>query len=577
MAVYHPTLITCQCGNTFSANLARSINAGRTPAIREKIMRGEFHRVACPKCGKSKAVESPFFYTDLSRHAIYHVRPRSERYNFRRDSMRLTKVAADVPPDLASSDPRQLRVLYGLDELREKLVAQDTGLDDRTVELLKIFLLQEHPFLLKKPRLLIHLIGVDSASVDFVAYYHHGTDQFKASFPRAAADDILAREDELRSWVSKAHKRDDLFAAKDHWVSFRRWSSRYDALDALRALTKDVQDGKNPKLTSAGFKKMIERLPRADELPSWAKRNLRTLYDYAKTKGYKDAEDKLFEVRFGFELENEWAQNEDPDDIDTIWQLLRGLPTSNVEGNTKIVTLLLDAKDAGGWYGNDTIGIGEEELGNRERFEDVLRHEVGHAVHEQRDATVTPWLEKQFGWRLLPNSPAGIDQWVKLMGGWGPLSPQQRSDVVQFLRQAVGPGEKWTAGPKPNPPSNHPWWGKNFAPRLAFEKSGKEDWFTHFKTWHRVGKKAFALNYWYAGFMVVDTAALNLVAKMPDNYAAMSHFEFFAEVYALYYDYDDPKRKAIPATVRKWMDDNIGKRDPENPRRPAARRKPGGI
>ncbi len=74
--------------------------------------------------------------------------------------------------------------------------------------------------------------------------------------------------------------------------------------------------------------------------------------------------------------------------------------------------------------------------------------------------------------------------------------------------------------------------------------------------------------------MVVDAAALNLVAKMPDNYAAMSLYEFFAEIYALYYDYDDPERKAIPATVRKWLDENIGKRDPENPRKPAARRKP---
>jgi hypothetical protein len=52
------------------------------------------------------------------------------------------------------------------------------------------------------------------------------------------------------------------------------------------------------------------------------------------------------------------------------------------------------------------------------------------------------------------------------------------------------------------------------------------------------------------------------------------HFEFFAEIYAPYYDYDDPQRKAIPATVAKWLDENIGKREPENPRRPAARRKP---
>jgi hypothetical protein len=63
-------------------------------------------------------------------------------------------------------------------------------------------------------------------------------------------------------------------------------------------------------------------------------------------------------------------------------------------------------------------------------------------------------------------------------------------------------------------------------------------------------------------------------AMMPDNYAATLHFEVLGEMYALYYDYDDPKRKAIPKTVANWLDENIGKRDPENARKPAARRKP---
>src|SRR5262249_34396472 len=157
-----------------------------------------------------------------------------------RDSRRLTVAADAVPPDLASSAPRQLRVIYGLDELREKIVAQDAGLDDRIVELLKIYLLQEHPFLLKKPRLLVHLTGVDAAAFDFVAYYHHGEDQFKAGIPRPAGDNIVTREKELRAWVKKSHKHEDLFALKDHWVSFRRWSSRYSALDALRALARAV-------------------------------------------------------------------------------------------------------------------------------------------------------------------------------------------------------------------------------------------------------------------------------------------------------------------------------------------------
>ena len=75
------------------------------------------------------------------------------------------------------------------------------------------------------------------------------------------------------------------------------------------------------------------------------------------------------------------------------------------------------------------------------------------------------------------------------------------------------------------------------------------------------------------GFMVVDTTALNLVAKMPDNYAAMPHYEFFAEMYALYYDYDNLKRKVDPGALAKLMDEYIGNRDPQNQRRPAAKRK----
>jgi hypothetical protein len=179
MAVYHPIAVTCPCGATLSASLAKSINAGRTPSIRDKIIRGEFHQTVCPTCGRRAAVELPFFYTDLSRHAIYSVRPRSERYEFRRYSEKLTYAAGAVPADLASSDPRQLRVIYGLDELREKLIAQDAGFDDRMIELLKVFALHDHPFLMRKPRLLVHLTAVSGSSVDFVAYHHHGDEHFK--------------------------------------------------------------------------------------------------------------------------------------------------------------------------------------------------------------------------------------------------------------------------------------------------------------------------------------------------------------------------------------------------------------
>src|SRR5215510_5195764 len=101
MAVYYPTPVVCECGHTFTANLARSLNAGRTPAIRDTILRGRLHRVRCTRCGRDRAVERPFFYTDLSRHAVYYVRPRNDRFTYRRDSRRLTVAAEAVPSDLA--------------------------------------------------------------------------------------------------------------------------------------------------------------------------------------------------------------------------------------------------------------------------------------------------------------------------------------------------------------------------------------------------------------------------------------------------------------------------------------------
>jgi hypothetical protein len=53
----------------------------------------------------------------------------------------------------------------------------------------------------------------------------------------------------------------------------------------------------------------------------------------------------------------------------------------------------------------------------------------------------------------------------------------------------------------------------------------------------------------------------------------MSPLEFFAELYALYYDLDDPKRSAIPADVGKWLEKNVGQPDSGAPMPAKASRK----
>lgn len=482
----------------------------------------------------------------------------------------LDRASSFIPSDIADDQSRTLRVIFGMDELREKLVAQDANIDDRILELLKVFLINEHPFVLQRPRLRLTLTEQFETGLRFVAAYEHDQRRFQLEISHQLIGEITENPKQLKAWVGKSHKK-NLFDEPDHWINVWRWSPQPSALKQLKDFAADVRAGKRIKTTGIAFKRMLRRIPRGSHLPSWAKNDLRTLFTYAKDKGFDKLQDTLFEVRFGFELEDDWSQNKNDNDIDTLWQLLRDLPDANVEGNTKIHEILLDEGEGGGWYDPSSydIAIGSDELSNRQSFEDVVRHEVGHAVHEMKEALVNGWLDQTFGWRTFDSSDdAQIDEWIDEIGGWGRLNNRHKRDVREALRMALGSGSRWSPGPTPVLPATHPWYGRDFAPRLAFEQTGA-NWFENYPNWYQANNRAFFLNYWYQTFVSVDIATLKLIDGMPSSYAAMSHFEFFAELYAFYFDVDNPKRSIIPKDVADWINKNIGA---PAAKRPARRR-----
>src|SRR5262245_7318566 len=347
MAIYHPTSVTCSCARPFPTHVAHTLSARRSPDVRGRILRLQLHRVVCPRCHQVLVVERPMSYVDPDRNLVVFVQPRGARVGYRRDSARLAAAATGLPARLSPARGRQTRVVYGLDELREKLVAQDLHLDDRVVELLKTLVVYEHPFLLRRARLQLFLTGGEGNRLRFVAYHHNrGKEAWEIFMPRTIVDDLVKRERDLRAWARNAHKK-PLFDLPDSWVNFRRWTLRYDPLDALRTYAEAIRAGKKVTLGGDDFTRMVTRLPRGNQLPGWAKQDLRTLFDYARAKKADTVEQKLLEVRFGIELEDEWALNDRPDDIDTIWQLLSSVPVTNVEGNTSLREIQLTTGGGG--------------------------------------------------------------------------------------------------------------------------------------------------------------------------------------------------------------------------------------
>ena len=156
MSVWSTERVTCEgCGAAIEAPVVVSVSASRALAVREQARlagSGGLHRVRCPGCGVEHTLRRPLVYTDLPRRQWVHVALVGERPRWREHEREATALAgralrAGAPVIAAIADEVRVRVVFGYDELRERLRVWDAGLDDAIVECVKLRCLRERPSL----------------------------------------------------------------------------------------------------------------------------------------------------------------------------------------------------------------------------------------------------------------------------------------------------------------------------------------------------------------------------------------------------------------------------------------------
>jgi hypothetical protein len=156
MSTWFDKTIECAtCGVPFTARLASGVHAPRAPEIREQIFARTFHRVACPHCAATFTAKRPLVYTDTERRLFVRVeapieRPRWPEHEVATERL-FDRAMTGSPLALELREGFLVRVVFGLEELREKLVIWHANLDDAVVECLKVQLLAERPLLAKTP------------------------------------------------------------------------------------------------------------------------------------------------------------------------------------------------------------------------------------------------------------------------------------------------------------------------------------------------------------------------------------------------------------------------------------------
>lgn len=136
--------------------IVKSLNASRHLGLREQVLQRQLHRFDCPSCQRRLIVDSDFFWFDFHRKQFIGVFPAGMRSHAEKCESILASTFAFTMKEQA---PRMIqeysrgflvRTVFGVEELREKIVIHDAGLDDVLVEMVKIELLAAHPELLRR-------------------------------------------------------------------------------------------------------------------------------------------------------------------------------------------------------------------------------------------------------------------------------------------------------------------------------------------------------------------------------------------------------------------------------------------
>ena len=203
MSIFHTATIACpNCGTEAEVQRSASVNADLRPDLRAAILDGSFQATACPNCGTKLRLPPHLTYLELGRQTWIAVEPANqiEDWDAIEDSVWSVydrAFGSGAPPavrDLAG-DVRP-RLVFGWPALREKLIATDLGLDDITLELLKMSIMRHvnGPPLADETEL--RLIGGDGDKLQFVWFHQVSEERLAAlEVPRDVYDSIVADPD----------------------------------------------------------------------------------------------------------------------------------------------------------------------------------------------------------------------------------------------------------------------------------------------------------------------------------------------------------------------------------------------
>ncbi|MFZ5526374.1 MAG: CpXC domain-containing protein [Pseudomonadota bacterium] len=163
-----PVRLACpQCGQAVAMTPCRHVDADREPALRDAILQDTLQRLDCPYCQAALRPEPRLSFADAARGLWVEVFPQDRLGDWRALEPEALDALRQAQGPSAEGAGGAARLVFGWRALREKLLAVDAGLDDVTLEKLKLLLMRDmqEPPLPFGAELRLSEVSIDSLSI----------------------------------------------------------------------------------------------------------------------------------------------------------------------------------------------------------------------------------------------------------------------------------------------------------------------------------------------------------------------------------------------------------------------------
>lgn len=145
MSINSKKTIKCpQCAQMSEQNVWHSITVSDSADLKRDLLSGRVNMFCCPSCGYRALIPEPLLYHDEEKSLMLSFSPctgEAEREKLFKEIRKASRESGELENLVGYN----LRFVYDYNSLLEKLLIFDNGLNDRTIEVLKVLILMQKP------------------------------------------------------------------------------------------------------------------------------------------------------------------------------------------------------------------------------------------------------------------------------------------------------------------------------------------------------------------------------------------------------------------------------------------------